>query len=105
MTQKDTNEARWAAKEGCLPRNASSRVERIALSVEAFENQIPHISVMLTHSAAGAMVPRFVISPQLQQPPADVVVIMESFKAWVGSVAKGWQTRQSFFPWTAYSSL
>jgi hypothetical protein len=71
--------------------------ERMAMSVEAFENQVPHISVMLTHSVARATVPLFVILPHLQQPTADFIVIMKSFKAWVGSTAKEWQIRQSFF--------
>jgi hypothetical protein len=70
--------------------------ERMAISVEAFENQLPHIRVMRTHSAAGAMVSPFVILPQLQEPTANVLVIMEHFKAWVGSSAQGWQSCRLF---------
>jgi hypothetical protein len=55
---------------------------------------------MLSHSVTGATVPPFVILPKLQHAPDDMLEIIRSSEAWVGSSASGWQTRETFFIWS-----
>lgn len=62
--------------------------------------QIPHITVMFTHNIIGEHIPPFVIFPNLEKCPKEIINKVNFGQIWCCSTQSGWQNRNSFLLWT-----